>query len=621
MELPQEVQTVCIRERLEREFEGVVGRHGMMGERKYTIQLNSIVPSRECQMMYNQHAMLTPCQQKALDILMREGNVFLTGAAGTGKSFLLEHYLKGKPADGFPIVASTGAAAVIVGGRTFHSFFGLGILEGGPEAAITKALHNRRLIRRLNRAHCVIIDEVSMLSGLLLQTAERICRHARDHDEPWGGLRIIAVGDFAQLPPIAERNVEKDWAFRHPVWEMSDFQPALLSTVMRTQDTDFLKILNLVREGIVNDAVCDFLDARTEESTEETEGTRLYPRREQADHYNMERLNRIDRPVHAFRTEYAGKETDIEKAKKNFPILETLLLKEGALIMMRKNDVSGDMRYVNGSLGTVERIGGETLIIRLLTDEKITAVPEKFSSLDGDGKELVSAWNFPVTLAWATTIHKSQGASLDRLIVNMERLWEPGQAYVALSRVRSSRGLSIACWDPSSIRAEPLVTAFYNSLAESAQKYVPRPFFIVPERHAEDRGETQIAKPRRKSPAKIIPMMIRQKDTLEQMAETCGIKTDTVLQWIEKLVNLNAALDLEYLLSDVPEAENVRTAFAQLGMERLKPVFDYFEGAIPYSTLKLMRAVVMAERASQYSETPLLSHTPEISPVPVLPSL
>ena len=608
VELPQEVQTVCIRECLEREFEGVVGRHGMMGERKYTIQLNSIVPSRECQMMYNQHAMLTPCQQKALDILMREGNVFLTGAAGTGKSFLLEHYLKGKPADGFPIVASTGAAAVIVGGRTFHSFFGLGILEGGPEVTITKALHNRRLIRRLNRAHCVIIDEVSMLSGLLLQTAERICRHARDHDEPWGGLRIIAVGDFAQLPPIAERNAEKDWAFRHPVWEMSNFQPALLSTVMRTQDLGFLKILNLVREGIVNDTVCDFLDARTEESTEETEGPRLYPRREQADHYNMERLNRIDRPVHAFRTEYAGKETDIEKAKKNFPILETLLLKEGALVMMRKNDVSGDMRYVNGSLGIVERIGGETLIIRLLTDEKITAVPEKFSSLDGDGKELVSAWNFPVTLAWATTIHKSQGASLDRLILNMEHLWEPGQAYVALSRVRSGRGLSIACWDSSSIRAEPLVTAFYNSLTESAKKYVPRPFFTVPEQekrnacHAESldatrdkRSRSTVSKERRRSPAKIIPVMIQEKGTLEQMAETCGIETDTVLRWIEKLVTLNAALDLEYLLSDIPEAENIRSAFAQLGMERLKPVYDYFEGAIPYSTLKLVRGVVMAE--------------------------
>lgn len=551
-----------------------------------------------------EHVILTTCQQKALDILMREGNVFLTGAAGTGKSFLLEQYLRGKPADAFPIVASTGAAAVIVGGRTFHSFFGLGILEGGPDVAIAKALRNGRLMRRLNRAHCVIIDEVSMLSGMLLQTAERISRHARDHDEPWGGLRIIAVGDFAQLPPIAPGNAEKDWAFQHPVWEMSDFQPALLSTVMRTQDLDFLKILNLVREGIVNDEVCDFLDARIVQSAEQTEGTRLYPRREQADRYNMERLNAIHQPSHAFQTEYVGKEADIEKSKRNFPIPETLLLKEGALIMMRKNDVSGEMRYVNGSLGRVERIGSETLIIRLLTEEKITVVPEKFSSLDGDGKEIVSAWNFPITLAWATTIHKSQGASLDRLIVNMERLWEPGQAYVALSRVRSSRGLSIECWDPSSIRAEPLVTAFYNSLTESAKKYVPRPLFTIPER--EDKEEEKAPKAKKKRPGKMIRDMIREKEPLGAIAVTCGIKEETVLEWIDKLVTLGAPMDLEYLLVEILEAENIRAAYGELGLERLKPVFDYFEGAISYSTLRLVRCAMRGgkEWTRSQSSTP-----------------
>src|SRR3989338_2016082 len=137
-------------------------------------------------------ACLTSCQTKALDMLNREGNVFLTGAAGTGKSFLLDRYLAGKPTDSFPVVASTGAAAVIVSGRTFHSFFGLGILEGGVNSAIAKALKNHRVINRMNSACCVVIDEISMLSGVTLKAAETVARRARNVDKPWGGLRIIA---------------------------------------------------------------------------------------------------------------------------------------------------------------------------------------------------------------------------------------------------------------------------------------------------------------------------------------------------------------------------------------------------------------------------------------------
>ena len=135
---------------------------------------------------------LTPCQLHGMDVLQREGNVFLTGAAGTGKSFLLERYLRhGKPTELFPVVASTGAAAVIVGGRTFHSFFGLVILEGGPDAAVMKALRSRKVIHRMQRACCVVIDEISMLSGETLRAAELVARKARGRKEAWGGLRII----------------------------------------------------------------------------------------------------------------------------------------------------------------------------------------------------------------------------------------------------------------------------------------------------------------------------------------------------------------------------------------------------------------------------------------------
>jgi ATP-dependent DNA helicase PIF1 len=435
----------------------------------------------------SKRAGLTVCQKKALDLLERQGNVFLTGAAGTGKSYLLDRYLAGKSAEDFPVVASTGAAAVLVGGRTFHSFFGLGIFEGGTDAAVARALGSRRVIGRLQRACCMVIDEVSMLSGATLQAAETVARTARGMDAPWGGLRIVAVGDFAQLPPVTPGGQSKDWAFLHPVWQGSDFQPALLSTVMRTQDLNFLTILNFIREGLVNGDVLRFLDQRTARRPagpgplpEHEEGTRLYPHRAQAEEYNRQRLDAIPHPVRIIPTQFFGEERYVETARRVVPIPDELLLKEGALVMMRKNDVSGRLRWVNGSLGTVEKITEDTLEIRLLTGDEIAVGKEKFSCLDGDGREVAAAWNFPVMLAWAATIHKAQGASLDRMIVDLEALWEPGQAYTALSRVRSSSGLRIERWSPSSIRAEPLVTRFYNGLADRAIKYVPRPFFDPP---------------------------------------------------------------------------------------------------------------------------------------------
>lgn len=539
-------------------------------------------------------AALTSCQTKGLDVLERQGNVFLTGAAGTGKSFLLQRYLSGKFTENFPIVASTGAAAVLVGGRTFHSFFGLGILEGGPDATVTRALRSGKLINRLNRACCVIIDEVSMLSGTTLKTAETVARRARGGSEPWGGLRIIAVGDFAQLPPVTPDNKGKDWAFLHPVWQESDFQPALLSTVMRTQDIEFLTILNFVREGIANDQVHAFLNRRITASTEHEEGTRLYPHRAQAEAYNLRRLEAIQHPLRSFKTQYAGKEKFIEAAQKVVPIPETLLLKKGALIMMRKNDITGGLHYVNGSLGYIQEITDDSLEIKLFSGEEIEVGKEKFSYLDGDGNEVIAAWNFPVTLAWATTIHKAQGASLDRMIVDLYALWEPGQAYVALSRVRSGSGLLIERWSPASILAEPLVTQFYNTLADKAQKYVPRPLYVPP-RMKQEKPNVQRYGATRQERAQTIVRLIKEKVSLENIAKQCGVKPERIVLYIEKLLAGGATFDLQYFASNISDRQKIDDAFEDCGHDLLKPVFDALGGKIPYDTLRLARCVRYAE--------------------------
>ena len=160
-------------------------------------------------------------------------NVFLTGAAGSGKSFLLQKYLNEKDAN-HPILASTGAAASIIGGRTFHSFFGLGIMQGGPAKTVERALANTKVRNRLRSANTIIIDEISMISSKVFACAESISRQARENRrQPWGGLRVIVVGDGYQLPPVEPNSEETLWAFDHECWDRTDFDTAYLSELIQ----------------------------------------------------------------------------------------------------------------------------------------------------------------------------------------------------------------------------------------------------------------------------------------------------------------------------------------------------------------------------------------------------
>lgn len=386
-------------------------------------------------------------------------NVFVTGGAGVGKSFLIRHFQRGLDFKEFPMLASTGAAAVLVGGRTFHSFFGLGILEGGPAATVERAVRNRQVVRRLRQIKGMVIDEISMLAGPVLRVAEVIARRARDSELPWGGLRVITVGDFAQLPPV-ERDPAKGggWAFLDPVWEWSMFERQHLQTQVRCQDPEYMRVLASIREGIVDDEVTKYLNERTGPIETEFEGTRLFPRRDQTERFNEMRLADLPGEEKIFETITSGNARGIESLLKQAPIPKTLRLKEGSLVMIRQNDPMG--RWVNGSTGHVRRIQPGRLSIELLNGRWVELEKATFSLLDGEGETIAALVNFPVNLAWATTIHKAQGSTLDRMAVDISRLWEPGQAYVALSRLTSGSELRIAKWDPSSIRVDPQVIEF-----------------------------------------------------------------------------------------------------------------------------------------------------------------
>ena len=394
----------------------------------------------------------------ALEHLKSDRNIFLTGAAGSGKSFLMRHFLKNQD---IPTLASTGAAAILVGGRTFHSFFGLGIMEGGVSATVERALKNKPVMRRIQNAKAVIIDEVSMISGPTLRAAEMIARKTRGNSTPWGGIRVVVVGDFAQLPPVNPHAREKEWAFLDEVWEQSEFQPVVLSKIMRTQNREFLEVLNSVRLGQVTNQVRNFLESRVVgEPTGDL--TRLFSHRGDVENYNLSKLEKIKGKTHKFTTTYKGKSKNIEAFRKNSPIADELQIKVEALVMLRLNDHEG--RWVNGSLGRITSISKDTLGIDLLSGLAIEIEMADFTMLDAEGLPVVTATNFPISLAWAMTIHKAQGTSLDRMFVDLRKVWEPGQAYVALSRARDPNGLFIEGWSERLIFADNKVTKFHLDL-------------------------------------------------------------------------------------------------------------------------------------------------------------
>lgn len=405
---------------------------------------------------------LSPEQKIALELLQSGENIFLTGGAGSGKSFVVRQFMKKLNPKELPILASTGAAAILIGGRTFHSFFGLGIMEGGPKETLKRGLEDMKLMKRLREVEGVIIDEISMIPSNALEVAEAFARHARESDLPWGGMRVIVVGDFAQLPPVTRTGQIREWSFASPVWEKSGFQVAQLLESQRSYDTHFLQVLADVREGKTTPLVREYLDSKIREHDESDEITRLFPRRDQSEIFNQKKIAQIPEPEVKIPSIYLGQEKLVESLKRNSPIPGELVLKVGAKVLFVQNDPS--KRWVNGTKGTVVDIAPDKITVEKETWRHVTVDKAQFSLQNAEGNTVASVINFPLTLAYATTIHKSQGATLDELWVDLSRLWEPGHAYVALSRLRTGEGLKLLGWNSRSILTDPQVTRFYKEI-------------------------------------------------------------------------------------------------------------------------------------------------------------
>lgn len=415
-------------------------------------------------------------QLQALERLLAGENIFLTGAAGTGKSFVVQRFLEESQGERIVLLATTGAASIIIDGRTFHSFFGLWNFGASTDVMIESALNMRSLGDRLRGTDCIVIDEVSMLNSRTIFAAEKIARIVRQNESPWGGLQVIATGDFCQLPPITTKKDreegfceagETDWVFKSDTWEESGFKTVELTEIMRTSEARFLEILRKLRMGVRDEEVQAFLQERVIGAipASTSDAPMLFSRKGGVEECNRIRLERLPGETVSFSTIYTGEEKDIKKLRSSSPLDDVLSLREGALVMIRVNDPNGyPYRYANGTLG--HYIGHDEerdlLRVRLKNGMDVELKREEFHWKTGSGSIAATARNFPVNLGWATTIHKSQGATMDQLIVDMGNVWESGQAYVALSRVRGEDGLRVLRPSQGKIFLEDEVKRFYK---------------------------------------------------------------------------------------------------------------------------------------------------------------
>lgn len=373
-------------------------------------------------------------QDRALEIMMRGDNIILTGPAGAGKSYLIDKFVKKARRHGkkVSITATTGIAASNIGGSTIHSWSGIGIGNKlHPDFVYTISDGRKKAI---NKIDVLIIDEVSMMNSYVIDMVNDAMKIIRESEEPFGGLQVILVGDFFQLPPV-DKTGNGGFITESAAWKELNLTVCYLEEQHRTDDNRLQEILNRMREGTLRQKHMNWLMERWRITPPE-DTTRLYTLNVDVDKENEKRLAEVPGDTQYYLRTYRGSNYEaIENLQRSVLAPQLLALKVGALVMAVKNDPAGD--YANGSIGTVESFTDEGLpCVILQSGKRVVFTPQEWEARKND-KLLAAITQIPLRLAYAITVHKSQGMTLDAAEVDLSSAFAPGMGYVALSRVRT----------------------------------------------------------------------------------------------------------------------------------------------------------------------------------------
>ena len=420
-------------------------------------------------------SILSPDQNVCWSALVRGTNLFVTARAGAGKSFLIE-FIKKNYKGRVLVTASTGIAANNVGGRTLHSQFLINPNDPNPVESAGRITGTKREFQ-ISKSRLLIIDEISMVSDSLLNCVSEICKIVRNSSKPFGGMQVAFFGDFLQLPPVFKGNSANDkicWGC--DCWNESKVKTMLLTSNFRQKGDDvFYKLLTRLRYNKLSQSDIQCLGSRNLPADDKA--MRLFSTNAEVDSYNSKKFNGLDKSTeHSYMATSFGDDNLIRGYWKDSLIPEYLTLRIGARVMMCKNkDVSGDYLF-NGSLGEVtgfDDLGNPIVnfdsgIVYTIELETIFQVNEKGD--DGIIKTLARIDALPLRLAWACTIHKVQGITVDSALIDCARMFMYGQVYVAVSRVKSLDGLYLHNFSPNARASysDPNIVSKYMTMEQEA---------------------------------------------------------------------------------------------------------------------------------------------------------
>jgi len=636
-------------------------------------------------------------QSSALDILKTGQNVFLTGSAGSGKTYTLNQYIDYLRARRVPVAvtASTGIAATHMNGTTIHSWSGIGIKDELTDRDLSTLSRKQFLADRLKDTAVLVIDEISMLHAKQLNLVSQVLKHIRKNDKAFGGIQVVVAGDFFQLPPIGskgETNREK-FAFMSEAWLDAKFHICYLSEQHRQVSDaangglDLDDILNQIRRQEVTFEAIAALEATYDQSVD-IKRTRLYTHNLNVNKINDKELASLDGEMMRFEATATGDSKLVETLKKTVRTQDELILKVGAKVMFIKNNA--ELGVSNGTMGELigfaavkiddkessdalieddssddvdEKAAGEKTtkgkksaakkdkekpkskkpttqkmpVVRLNSGREVIAEPEEWIIEDETGDVLASYLQVPLCLAWAITIHKSQGMTLDAAEIDLSRTFELGQGYVALSRLKSLSGLQLLGMNDMSLQLDPLARgadkrflvlseeadANYAMLDEESMQQAHEKFvlksggtlsksvidaYATLQKKRREQQQAKIDKKQKlgnqisdKSDSTLLAtrVLLEESLTIAEISQARQLSQSTIMRHIADLKSQDPSLACDHLRPDDEVMTAVGNAYVAIkvannpndfnddGSIKLRPIYDHLKQSIDYNTIRL----------------------------------